>query len=173
LPFGEADAEYAAVLELDPQNAEIHVQRARFLRDHKREKEAAAAFRQAIALRESEEEYSTAADWLGDSARSRPEFPPALPGRPNCSLRQNRKKRRAPVFIEAGEGLLEQQNLAEGVGALLRALEIRPDDEALLERVASLYEESGSTDPAVELYRRLANLRESKEDYEGAVRGAA
>lgn len=168
LPFGEADAEYAAVLELDPQNAEIHVQRARFLRDHKREKEAAAAFRQAIALRESEEEYSTAADWLGELCALSPGDFRLLTWKAELFLKAKQEEEARAVFIEAGEGLLEQQNLAEGVGALLRALEIRPDDEALLERVASLYEESGSTDPAVELYRRLANLRESKEDYEGA-----
>lgn len=155
-------AEYEEVLRLDGRNPDFHLEFARVLREQGQSDRAAKSFAAAADLWEKEKELDRTLEVLIELGEYRPKDFSVAARKGRVLLAMDRRDEARQTFVEAGEGLIAQGSLAEGVGAYLQALQIDPNDESLLLRVASLYEESGTADQARELYLRVANLRDQR-----------
>ncbi len=166
LPAAAAAAEFAEAIESDPENPELHLNHARFLRGNKNKEKniagAATAYRKAVSLYESSGELEECCAILAEMGEILPEDNDLLAHRGRLLRQLNRLEESAEILVQAGEGFIEGGEISKGAGALLQALEINPDNEPLLGRVAGLYEDSGAADQASDLYLRLADLQEKR-----------
>jgi len=155
-------AEYEDVLGIDARNPDFRIEFARHLHAQEEDDRAAEQFSAAADLLEKESEFERALDVLEEQRNLRSDDYGVVGRIGRVLLRLDRRQDARQAFVEAGEGLISRGDLAEGVTAFLQALEINPDDEQLLARVASLYEEAEDSDQAKALYLRLVALQEKR-----------
>ncbi len=165
LEFDEAEAEYEAVLESDPENPDFHLSFGRFLRDHERTEPAIDHLTRAVTLWEESDSLERALEAIEEILSLSPEDWAALARQGKMLLGLFRTEEAYECFLRAGEGFLDENNPSEGVAALLQALEIKPNQEDLLLRVAQIYEDAKETSQAADLYLRVAGLREKRKDF--------
>jgi len=151
--------EFKNILKIDPNNAQLYLDYARFLREQDDIKGAQNQYtRAADLLLEDKKTHSQAIDVLARLLELNPEDTSLLGKIAGLCVEQERPGEAFDYYQKCAEVHLQNSQVDEAIGQMLAALEIRPEEPDLLSRVAGLYESSGQIVEAIQKYTELADL---------------